>query len=897
MQVVQTLYREQLQTKELQLGQQLPNQVQAIEVDRVPILNLTLVEARHLGQQSPSQVQVIKVGRLIRDQVFQSRVLVEIKVQVQLAKGLKKEAGRPLFFVYSFYLRVHNFVNMAIIGKIRSKSSWIVGILGLALLAFTFDLWKDVFLGWFGKEEKSIGMIYGENVNSNDFETLKRYHDQRFELLNGRPAQGTEVDFWNDEAWTRFTDSILLDKECSELSLKVSEAEMESYFNLSMGFKGLPDIISQLKDPNPADQRNKNLQQYIIPSVFKNNQTGTYTQESIDQGKEVVQKLKNDKTERGIKLWNVFENEYKQYRLKEKYFQLISQGIFTSKLEVENNVLSNIKEKNITYLKRGFNAIQDNSINVSEEELRAYYDAHKSEEKYLNKNKVREIRYVTIPIVPSMADTALFENELSEIAVRWRNQSSDSTYIMRNSERPFYFNDARAVAVPEGSEKAEIGYQTLPKNTISRFNNVSKDSVVGPYYANGYVHISKVNGYTSSSFKLNRIFISTVGLDSLALVSKRSLVRDTIMKNINNENFAELAAKYSEDQRSKQDSGLVKIPMKNNVTSEKLIAADLLVLGMDKILAERCETIAVGSIELVEVPNGFEIVQVKDRSEDKLPLLLTISKLFSPSKGTFEDIENNAYNVLSKLQESVAKEEDETSKLKAFNTVLQQNNLYAQSLMIQNDEVNYTNAPKLYQFSESNTVNNMIELAFRNDQIGVFNDYLLMDGDNYMFAMLASIKDKGEQPFDKVKLLMEAELKKEKKAKILSADFVKSGSTLDEITTSMDSLGIFYEKNEARLSFSGANNDRIERDAKVLGAIFSGLNDGETSLPIMGSDGVYVVRINQTTESPQRTSYFEQRSKLDQEVLNGMDTRIMGALRKKADIKDNRVFVNLGINN
>ena len=128
-------------------------------------------------------------------------------------------------------------------GNISSKFSLIVGILGLALLAFTFDLWKDVFLGWFGKEEKAIGMIYGENVEVLEFDAIKRYHDQRFEILNGRPAQGNEVDFWNDEAWTRFTDSIIIGKESEALSLNVSEIELEAYFNSKMGFDALPDIF------------------------------------------------------------------------------------------------------------------------------------------------------------------------------------------------------------------------------------------------------------------------------------------------------------------------------------------------------------------------------------------------------------------------------------------------------------------------------------------------------------------------------------------------------------------------------------------------------------------------------------------------------------------------------
>ncbi|MFM7758744.1 MAG: SurA N-terminal domain-containing protein, partial [Crocinitomicaceae bacterium] len=198
---------------------------------------------------------------------------------------------------------------MAIIGKIRSKSGWIVAVLGLALLTFTFDLWKDVFLGWFGKTPTSIGTVYGEDVDGIKFDALRRYQDERFQLLTGRAPQEKEVEFWYDEAWRRFTDSIVLSKEFEALGIHVSENELNAYFNATNGFKGLPDLVSLEGNPHSNGQP-----QQIIPSVFKDNSTGQYTPQSIAQGKEVIKKLKADKTANGQKLWAIFENEYKQLR-------------------------------------------------------------------------------------------------------------------------------------------------------------------------------------------------------------------------------------------------------------------------------------------------------------------------------------------------------------------------------------------------------------------------------------------------------------------------------------------------------------------------------------------------------------------------------------------------------
>ncbi|MBM3161670.1 MAG: SurA N-terminal domain-containing protein, partial [Bacteroidetes bacterium] len=365
---------------------------------------------------------------------------------------------------------------MAIIGKIRSKSGWIVSILGLALLAFTFDVWKDLLPTSCNKKMGMIaGTVNGEDVDMEKFEALRRYQDIRYRFITGlfigkaQSPVGKEAEFWYDEAWRRFTDSIVLAKEFEALGIHVSEKELNAYFNATNGFKGLPDLVSLEGNP----QRNGQPQQ-IIPSVFKDYSTGTYTQQSIAQGKDSIKNWKaNDE-----KFWEIVENDYKQFRAREKYMQLLTQGIYTTKIELEDRVESKSTTKNISYLVKKFDEIPNEQVKPSESELKAYYELHKNDVKYSVLKASREIRYVAINIVPSAKDSSVFNSEIAKIKEAWAKAKSDSTFVMQNSDSIFYFNDKRATAVPEENEKAQMGYQTFPAGYDAIFKTAKTTSIV-----------------------------------------------------------------------------------------------------------------------------------------------------------------------------------------------------------------------------------------------------------------------------------------------------------------------------------------------------------------------------------------------------------------------------------
>ena len=56
---------------------------------------------------------------------------------------------------------------MAIIGKIRSKSGLLVGIIGIALLSFILGDYQNFFGS--GEGEYGIGTVYGEKIDANKY--------------------------------------------------------------------------------------------------------------------------------------------------------------------------------------------------------------------------------------------------------------------------------------------------------------------------------------------------------------------------------------------------------------------------------------------------------------------------------------------------------------------------------------------------------------------------------------------------------------------------------------------------------------------------------------------------------------------------------------------------------
>ena len=77
---------------------------------------------------------------------------------------------------------------MAIIGKIREKSGLLVGIVGLALLAFVLGDYQSMF----GRSEGKygIGLVYGKKVN------IENYSNLSFRVQEQDRSQAAQAPLW-----------------------------------------------------------------------------------------------------------------------------------------------------------------------------------------------------------------------------------------------------------------------------------------------------------------------------------------------------------------------------------------------------------------------------------------------------------------------------------------------------------------------------------------------------------------------------------------------------------------------------------------------------------------------------------------------------------------------------
>ena len=135
---------------------------------------------------------------------------------------------------------------MAIIGKIRSKSGLLVGIIGIALLSFILGDYQNFFGS--GEGEYGIGTVYGEKIDANKYnETNGKVQDQDRGQAQKEQKEYAEADIEasSDKAWNFLVDSTILRREYDALEVSVSDREFNAYLMATDGFPILEDLSAQ----------------------------------------------------------------------------------------------------------------------------------------------------------------------------------------------------------------------------------------------------------------------------------------------------------------------------------------------------------------------------------------------------------------------------------------------------------------------------------------------------------------------------------------------------------------------------------------------------------------------------------------------------------------------------
>jgi hypothetical protein len=262
--------------------------------------------------------------------------------------------------------------------------------------------------------------------------------------------------------------------------------------------------------------------------------------------------------------------------------------------------------------------------------------------------------------------------------------------------------------------------------------------------------------------------------------------------------------------------------------------------------------------------------------------LANVVKAVTPTKTTTDNVNSQVSDIIYELDDKFQSAKDMKAQTNIFDTFAVKNGYTVRSITLMDDN------PKTNGFGDL-AEGRLLRLAYEEGvQEGQVSSSPIRDNNRIIVGMVSEIIEEGVPTFEAVKDRMKSEVRKEKQAQYLVDQMVGNDdlqALANEMNAKLQSEG---------LTFS-SNNVAVGREPKILGTAFSGLIDGQTSVPVIGSSGVFVLRVDNTVEAPETTDYSTEIEQLNSQKTTTVQNQHRSALIQGADVIDNRKLRSHGV--
>ena len=590
-----------------------------------------------------------------------------------------------------------------------------------------------------------------------------------------------------------------------------------------------------------------------LKTQLANNATFLNEAGQVDEGKvqEYIASIKASSPEM-YNQWLQFENDIAKGVLQTTYYNMIKGGLRSTIAEGEQEYHFQNDNLNFQYILVPYTTIADEEVKVTDEEIKKYVAAHPND---FQVEAQADIQYVFFAEAPSEADAeeaktsivALLNDTLeynqdtkgNDTIAGFRNTKNVEEYVNENSDVPFF--------------DQWMFKNDLPPAVADTLITLNKDDIYGPYKVDNALYLSKIidTKKMPDSAESKHILIRYAGTlrapENITQTKEEAQkVADSILSVLKKDKskFAELATQFSDD-GSKDNGG----DLGNSTPGRMVPPFDTFIFNNP-----------TGTLGLVETDFGFHVVEVGKQSAAKPAVkLATVVKNVEPSDKTTNQIFSDA----SKFEVAV------------------KNGDFSELAKAQNLEVKPVNRlgnldSNLPGIGENRPI---INWAFNEDtKIGDSKRFSIPDG--YVIAQLTSKNQKGLMTVQQASATVTPILRNEKKAEKIKSSI--KGTTLDEIAASQTVVVQTSTGITMATPMIGATNE-----PKVVGMAF-GTKPGETTPLIAGRNGVYKVKVTAFNPAPKLESYVNFAAQMNAQAAPAVQNQVYNALKKKADIEDNR---------
>jgi peptidyl-prolyl cis-trans isomerase D len=729
---------------------------------------------------------------------------------------------------------------MAVIGKIQKNSLLLLIIVGVALLAFIFT---DLIRGGGEETERlDLATVWGEPVDEELYYELVDQYAERDKAeveQQGREWDETMQQSAEDQAFNEVIRRTIMNGELDKL--------------------GITCTVDELNDMIHGNHIHPWVMQ--IP-IFQNRQTGAFERDSVIQ---FVSNLEIEPENEEARLrwlearkqWRMFEEELKDNRKAEKYVVLIKKGMFANTLDAQDFYRATEEKRTISFVLQRFTDIEPDAFTVSDEEIEAFYNEHKNEPEYEQK-EARDVDFVSFEIKATAADEENIGRELDNLKAAWKATLKNQSFVEQHSTSEYISDTLLFTVDPQFVYNPRFQNFSYPEADDELIQKAKVGDFFGPYtfvdeFDKGKTKVAlcKVTKVTTQQQAWVRHLLIKIDQTRTQQVAKT--LADSIMKVISAKgNFAEMVTKYTEDPGSIERGGEYKwfpegrmVPEFNNASFKGQI----------------------GKLQLVKTDYGYHIVEVLGRAQRVAPYMSVITKDLVPSEETISQMEGTVFDYIYALKESKVDS--------AFFRMAEDSSLTVQNQRIWIEQRSVMGLEK---------GDDLMRFAFAvNAKEGDISDPIY-DGDKYVVAMLTNVIEEGAPEFVDVKEQMRMPALRDKQAKHY-IEKMSGKNSLDEVAkVVVNGVVLNAEVTFGNNVIQGAGGNEPE----VIGALFTNIKAGDMTKPIQGNTGIYVVKINTITPAPEISDYSKQMENVSLLRVDQADRNVMVALKEMADVKDNR---------
>ena len=479
---------------------------------------------------------------------------------------------------------------MAILGKIRQRSIFLILVIGLALFAF-------VISGAFGNgsgdtgPNEPIGIVNGEEIPLETFRLLVDQTERTYSYTTLQAVQTVWNQFVRNELFQKEFDVLGIDAGKDQIEQVVSSTESiitDARFINEAGFFdfGLfADFIAQMRDTNPqAYETWKQQEAGIIASA----------RESI-------------------------------------YFDLIQSSTAVTDQEAKTFYHLEADNVDLNYVQIPYISLADSLFTIKQSEVKAYIKDNAS--KY-EREASRSLQYISFLEQATEEDQTVIRNGLEGLAddrVEYNDVSklTDTILGFKNTKNLTDFIDRYS---EESFDSIYSSKGRLPAEYAEILYNLGEGEVFGPYRDINTLKLSKLlDRKEDANIRASHILIAYQGAERAQPNVTRTKAEAKALAN----NLL---------RQVRRDSDRIgALALQNSDGPSRNTAGDLGFFSegdMDDKFFEFANKSRVGAVGLVETPFGFHVIKVTDKQD--LVLLASVSREIIPSDQTSNRIFKDA---------------------------------------------------------------------------------------------------------------------------------------------------------------------------------------------------------------------------------------------------------------